>query len=85
MIIGRMIQGWLTQKWRQWKQQKRILDHTKNQIMMKLFKANKGIQRPGDLTPKGVKSTIRGNYSFNEVMQHIFNEGRKPDPLWKSN
>ena len=53
--------------------------------MMKLFKANKGIQRPGDLAPKGVKSTIKGNYSFNEVMQHIFNEGRKPDPSWKSN
>jgi hypothetical protein len=53
--------------------------------MVTLFKAKKEIKRPGDLTPKGVKSTIKGNYGFNEVMEHIFNEGRKPDPLWKSN
>lgn len=51
---------------------------------MKLFKARE-IKRPEDLTPRGVKSTIRGTYEFNEVFEHIFNESRKPDPLWKSN
>jgi len=53
--------------------------------MITLFKANKEIKRPGDLAPKGVKSTIKGNYGFNEVMEHIFNEMRKPDPSWKNN
>jgi len=52
---------------------------------MKLFKASKEIKRPGDLAPRGVKNTIRGTYGFNEVMQHIFNESRKPDPSWKKN
>jgi hypothetical protein len=45
----------------------------------------KQIQRPGDLAPQGVKSTIKGNYSFNEVFEHIYNEARKPDKSWKSN
>jgi uncharacterized protein (DUF302 family) len=36
------------------------------------------IKRPHDLAPKGVKYTIKGNYSFNETFQHIFNESRKP-------
>jgi hypothetical protein len=53
--------------------------------MMKLFKANKEIKRPGDLAPRGVKSTIKKNYGFNEVFEHIFNEARKPDPSWKKN
>ena len=38
----------------------------------------KEIKRPLDLAPKGVKNTIKGNYSFNETFQHIFNESRKP-------
>ena len=38
----------------------------------------KQIKRPLDLAPKGVKYTIKGNYSFNETFQHIFNESRKP-------
>jgi hypothetical protein len=84
-MVGRMIQGLLTQKWKQWKQQKEILKHVKKKTMVTLLKAKKEIKRPGDLTPKGVKSTIRGNYGFNEVMEHIFNEMRKPDPSWKKN
>lgn len=35
------------------------------------------IKRPLDLMPKGVSHTIKGNYSFNETFQHIFNESRK--------
>ena len=53
--------------------------------MKKLFKANNEIKRPGDLAPRGVKSTVRGTYGFNEVFEHIFNEARKPDPSWKNN
>jgi hypothetical protein len=83
-MVGRMIQGLLTQKWRQWKQQKEILKHVKKKTMNKLFKARE-IQRPGDLAPRGVKSTIRGTYGFNEVFEHIFTESRKPDPSWKKN
>jgi hypothetical protein len=45
----------------------------------------KQIQRPGDLAPRGVKSTIKGNYSFNEVFENIFNQSRKPDESWKHN
>jgi hypothetical protein len=36
------------------------------------------IKKPDDLAPKGVKSTIKGDYTFNETFQHIFNESRKP-------
>lgn len=36
------------------------------------------IKRPNDLAPKGVRSTIRSNSSFNETFQHIFKESRKP-------
>lgn len=36
------------------------------------------IKRPHDLAPKGVSSTIKGNYSFNETFEHIFKESRKP-------
>jgi len=43
----------------------------------------KQIKTPGDLAPRGVKSTIRGTYEFNEVFEHIYNESRKPDPSWK--
>lgn len=42
----------------------------------------KQIKTPGDLAPRGVKSTIRGTYGFNEVFEHIYNESRKPDPSW---
>ena len=52
--------------------------------MKKLFKARE-IKRPGDLEPRGVKSTIKGTYGFNEVFEHIFTESRKPDPSWKKN
>lgn len=45
----------------------------------------KQIQRPGDLAPQGVKSTIKGNYSFNEVFENIFNQSRKPEESWKRN
>jgi len=45
----------------------------------------KEIKRTGDLAPRGVKSTIKGNYSFNEVFQLIYNEARKPDKAWKHN
>ena len=38
----------------------------------------KKIERPGDLAPLGVKSTIKGNYTYNEVFEHIFKESRKP-------
>ena len=43
----------------------------------------KTINRPDDLAPKGVRSTIRGDYNFNEVFANIFKESRKPDPSWK--
>ena len=52
--------------------------------MKKLFKTQE-IQRTGDLAPRGVQSTIKGNYGFNEVMEQIFTEARKPDPSWKKN
>jgi hypothetical protein len=35
---------------------------------------NKQIQRSGDLNPLGVKHTIRGNYTFNETFEHIYQE-----------
>jgi hypothetical protein len=45
----------------------------------------KQLKRTGDLAPRGVKSTIKGTYGFNEVMEQIFTETRKPDPSWKNN
>jgi hypothetical protein len=36
------------------------------------------IKRPLDLAPKGVSSTIKGDYSFNETFHKIFSESRKP-------
>jgi hypothetical protein len=33
------------------------------------------LDRPGDLTPMGVKSTIKGDYTFEEVFEHIFFTG----------
>jgi hypothetical protein len=38
---------------------------------------NKNIQRPGDLAPLGVRTTIKGEYGFNETFEHIFKESRK--------
>lgn len=43
----------------------------------------KQIKTPGDLAPRGVRSTIKGTYGFNEVMEKIFTESRKPDPSWE--
>lgn len=45
----------------------------------------KEIKRPGDLAPRGVRSTIKGDYGFNEVFEHIYNQSRKPDEAWKKN
>jgi hypothetical protein len=45
----------------------------------------KQIKRTGDLAPRGVRSTIRGTYGFNEVFEHIFVESRKADLSWKNN
>ena len=42
----------------------------------------KEIKRTGDLAPTGVKSTIKGEYNFNEVFEHIYKESRKPDASW---
>lgn len=38
---------------------------------------NNQIKRPLDLAPKGVRSTIKSSYGFNETFQHIFKESRK--------
>jgi hypothetical protein len=38
----------------------------------------KQIDRPGDLAPLGVRSTVKGNYTYNEVFEQIFKESRKP-------
>jgi hypothetical protein len=42
------------------------------------MKKKKPIQRPSDLAPLGVRSTIKGNYTLNEVFQHILKESLKP-------
>ena len=34
----------------------------------------KKIERPGDLAPLGVRSTVKGDYEFNDVFEHIFKE-----------
>jgi hypothetical protein len=46
-------------------------------IIQKVFNKSKGIYREGDLKPRGVKYTIRGNYGFNETFEHIFRERLK--------
>jgi hypothetical protein len=33
------------------------------------------LDRPNDLSPTGVRSTIKGNYTFEEVFEHIFYNG----------
>jgi hypothetical protein len=35
------------------------------------------IKTPHDLAPRGVRSTIKGDYSFNETFNHIFFETKK--------
>jgi hypothetical protein len=37
----------------------------------------KQIQRTGDLAPLGIRSTIKGDYTFNETFEQIFKEVRK--------
>jgi hypothetical protein len=46
-------------------------------IIQKVLGKSKGIYREGDLQPKGVKYTIKGDYSFNETFEHIFRERLK--------
>ena len=47
-------------------------------IIRKVFNINsEKINRDGDLKPKGVKYTIRGDYDFNETFEHIFRERLK--------
>jgi hypothetical protein len=41
-------------------------------------KPKKPNQRPGDLAPLGIRSTVKGDYGFNETFQHILKESRKP-------
>jgi hypothetical protein len=33
------------------------------------------LDRPSDLAPLGIKYTIKGDYTFNEVFEHIFFNG----------
>jgi len=41
---------------------------------------NQKIKRSGDLIALGVKSTVKGNYSFNQTFEHIYAElGNKKD------
>jgi hypothetical protein len=46
-------------------------------IIQRVLGKEKGIIREGDLKPRGVKYTIRGDYDFNETFQHIFRERLK--------
>jgi hypothetical protein len=43
-----------------------------------IMEKKKEIERPNDLAPRGIKYTVKGNYTFNEVFEHIFKESRKP-------
>jgi hypothetical protein len=38
-------------------------------------KKQKTIDRPGDLAPTGIRSTIKGTDSFNDAFEHIYYEG----------
>jgi hypothetical protein len=38
---------------------------------------NKVIERPNNLKPLGIRSTVSENYNFNETFIHIFNEIKK--------
>lgn len=44
----------------------------------------KPIKRPGDLAPRGIRSTYGVKHDFNETFKHIFNEARRPDPSWQN-
>ena len=44
---------------------------------MKYSNGKKEIQRPDDLAPLGIRSTIKGDYGFNETFEHIFKEAKK--------
>jgi hypothetical protein len=46
-------------------------------IIQKVLGKSKGISREGDLKPRGVKYTVRGDYGFNETFEHIFRERLK--------
>ena len=50
---------------------------------MKYFNGKKEIQRPDDLAPLVVMSTIKGDYGFNETFEHIFQEARSSARSWK--
>lgn len=39
----------------------------------------KSIERPGDLAPKGIRSTCKGAFSFDETFHHIFIQILKPN------
>jgi hypothetical protein len=47
------------------------------ELIEKVFSKSKVIYREGDLKPRGVKYTVRGDYGFNETFQHIFKERLK--------
>jgi hypothetical protein len=47
------------------------------ELIEKVFSKSKVIYREGDLKPRGVKYTVRGNYDFNETFEHIFRERLK--------
>jgi hypothetical protein len=47
------------------------------ELIEKVFSKSKDVIREGDLKPRGVKYTIRGNYNFNETFEHIFKERLK--------
>lgn len=49
---------------------------------MKYFNGKKEIQRSGDLAPMGIRSTIKGDYGFNETFTHIYQEARKSIQEW---
>ena len=47
------------------------------ELIEKVFSKSKVIYKEGDLKPRGVKYTIRGDYSFNETFEHIYRERLK--------
>ena len=47
------------------------------ELIEKVFSKSKVIYREGDLKPRGVKYTVRGDYGFNETFEHIFRERLK--------
>jgi hypothetical protein len=47
------------------------------ELIEKAFSKSKVIYREGDLKPRGVKYTVRGDYGFNETFEHIYKERLK--------